>query len=138
MTRKRAEFDKPTKRARLKHSGGLCEADGPWYGRETRCNANLALGVEFDHLILESNSHDNSFENCRAVCIKCHKWKTNNYDKQLAAKTLRQQDKASGIVAHKAKIPAAPFFKASKPKGHDTHLANMEKLGKRVPPPRFT
>ena len=109
MTRKRAEFDKPTKRARLKYSGYLCEADGPLYGRETRCNANLALGVEFDHFILEANSKDNSFDNCRAVCVKCHKWKTNNHDKQLAAKTLRQQDKANGVSKPKGKIASRGF-----------------------------
>ena len=128
----RAEFTKPTKRARLNHSGGWCEANGPLYGRIERCYADLAYGVEFDHFNLEANSHDNSLENCRAVCIKCHAWKTNNHDKKLAAKTLRQQDKSRGIQSPKTKIASRPFQSRLKPdKGtrqansHAEHLAKM-------------
>jgi hypothetical protein len=47
--------------------------------------------VEYDHLILDANSKDNSLENCRAVCPKCHAWKTANRDTPTAAKTVRQQ-----------------------------------------------
>ena len=62
-----------------------------------RCRAPLSYGVEFDHIILDANSKDNSLENCAAVCIKCHRWKSANHDIPLAAKTVRQQDKAAGI-----------------------------------------
>lgn len=95
----RAEFSKPTKRLALQRSGQLCEAVGAMYGLDSgrRCNAPLAYGVEFDHIILDANSKDNSLENCAAVCIRCHKFKTAKHDTPLAAKTLRQQDKALGI-----------------------------------------
>lgn len=95
----RVEFKKETKRQALKRSGGLCEAVGPMYGLKEgrRCNAPLAYGVEFDHIILDANSHDNSLGNCAAACIKCNRWKTAKHDTPLAAKTLRQQDKALGI-----------------------------------------
>ena len=95
----RAEFTKPTKRSALKRSGALCEAVGAFYGlpEGTRCCVSLSHGVEFDHVDLDANSHDNSLENCAAVCRKCHGWKTTHHDIPLAAKTLRQQDKASGI-----------------------------------------
>lgn len=95
----RNEFSKPTKREALKRSGGKCEAVGEWYGlsKGQRCNAPLSYGVEFDHIDLDANSHDNSLENCAAVCPKCHDWKTRNHDTPKAAKTLRQQDKALGI-----------------------------------------
>lgn len=98
MTRS-AEFTKPTKREALKRAEGKCEAVGPWYGLEygQRCNASLSRGVHFDHIILEANSHDNSLENCAAVCVPCHKTKTAKRDIPLAAKTVRQQDKALGI-----------------------------------------
>jgi hypothetical protein len=94
-----APFTKPVKREALRRSGGLCEAVGMLYGldRAKRCNAPLGYGVEFDHVILDANSKDNSLENCAAVCIRCHKWKTAKHDTPLAAKTVRQQDKASGI-----------------------------------------
>lgn len=94
-----AEFSKRTKREALKRSGGKCEATGKMYGLApgARCNATLSHGVEFDHIILEANSHDDSLENCAAVCIPCHKFKTAKHDTPLAAKTLRQQDKNLGI-----------------------------------------
>jgi 5-methylcytosine-specific restriction endonuclease McrA len=95
----RSEFSKPTKRDALKRSGGLCEAIGSLYGLQPtqRCNGPLAYGVEFDHVILDANSKDNSLENCAAVCVKCHKFKTTKHDTPLAAKTVRQRDKNDGI-----------------------------------------
>lgn len=113
MTRKRAEFDKPTKRAALKRSEGECEAEGIFYGMMpgVRCRAPLAYGVEFDHLILEANSHDNRLENCRAVCPDCHARKTRHRDIPLAAKTLRQQDKHNGITGPKQKIKSRNTFR---------------------------
>jgi len=95
----RREFDKPTRRAALKRSEGRCEASGAWYGLEPgqRCNAPLSYGVEFDHVDLDANSKDNSLANCCACCPRCHSYKTRHRDIPLAAKTLRQQDKALGL-----------------------------------------
>lgn len=95
----RANFTRPTKREALRRSGQLCEALGSMYGLPVgqRCNAPLSYGVEFDHVILDANSKDNNLENCAAVCVRCHGWKTANHDTPKAAKTLRQQDKALGI-----------------------------------------
>ncbi len=92
-------FDKPTKRAALKRSDGLCEAVGDWYGlpKGQRCNMPLSHGVEFDHVNLKANSKDHSLENCAAVCKACHSWKTRHRDTPVAAKTVRQQDKHNGI-----------------------------------------
>lgn len=106
---KRREFTKQTKRDSLKRSGMLCEAVGIWYGLDLgqRCNAPLSHGVQYDHVILDANSKDNSIENCAAVCVKCHKHKTAKHDVPTAAKTVRQQDKARGIVGPKQKIPTA-------------------------------
>ncbi len=112
----RANFSKLVKRAALARSGGFCEAVGDWYGLSDgqRCNVSLANGVEFDHLILDANSKDNSLENCRAVCPKCHAWKTNNVDKQTAAKTVRQQDRATGVVKPKGQIANRGFAPSEK------------------------
>lgn len=109
----RKEFTKPTKRDAIKRSGGLCEAIGEWYGLEVgqRCNAPLSYGVEFDHIDLDANSKDNSLSNCAAVCKRCHSHKTRHRDIPLAAKTLRQQDKANGIK--KAKGRPMPGTRAS-------------------------
>lgn len=96
----RNEFSKATKREALKRSRGFCEAIGDWYGlpESHRCNAPLSRGVQFDHVDLDANSHDNGLENCAAVCPRCHTWKTTHRDIPLAAKTLRQQDKHLGIT----------------------------------------
>lgn len=90
----RAEFSTKTKREAFKRSEQKCEAVGAWYGLEDgkRCNADLSYGVEFDHLVLDANSKDNSLANCRAVCIPCHRFKTQKHDVPLAAKTKRQAD----------------------------------------------
>lgn len=107
----RAEFSKPTKRAALIRSRGKCEAVGTWYGLEDgqRCNWPLSNGLQFDHIILDANSKDNSLENCAAVCVRCHRFKTTTIDTPTAAKTLRQQDKANGITGPKFKWPKRPF-----------------------------
>jgi len=95
----RTEFDKPTKRAAVKRAAGKCEAVGAMYGLlpGVRCNGPINGGFDFDHIILEANSHDNSLENCAVVCRPCHRFKTTRHDTPLAAKTLRQQDKHLGI-----------------------------------------
>ena len=36
-----------------------------WYGLALgRCDRDLGYGVQFDHIILDANSKDNSLENC--------------------------------------------------------------------------
>ncbi len=102
-------FDKPTKREALKRSGGRCEAVGPLYGlpEGVRCNADLAYGVEFDHLILWANSRDSSLENCVCACPDCHAYKTRKHDTPKAAKTQRQQDKHNGIKRTRNPMPGS-------------------------------
>lgn len=99
----RNEFTKPTKREALKRSQGACEAVGEWYGLKPgqRCGMPLSRGVQFDHIILDANSHDNSLGNCASVCVPCHEYKTRKHDIPLAAKTVRQRDKAMGITKTK-------------------------------------
>lgn len=115
MMARRKEFPTKTRKLALQRSGKRCEAVGSWYGltEGLRCSTDLSLGVQYDHLILDANSKDNSLENCRAVCPKCHGWKTANRDTPTAAKTVRQQ--FMGMKTRiKAKIPSAP--KLPKPK----------------------
>lgn len=113
----RHEFSKPTKRAALLRSGLVCEAAGVMYGlpKRQRCATRLALGVEFDHVVLDANSKDNSLANCAAVCIKCHKWKTAKHDTPMAAKTVRQQDMALGIRRSSSPMPGSRASKWKKP-----------------------
>jgi len=126
----RREFTKATKRAALTRSGGRCEAVGAWYklAPGCRCNAPLAAGVEFDHIDLDANSHDNSLENCAAVCVPCHKFKTAKIDTPKAAKTLRQQDKARGIARPKQSIPSRPKAPAKEPKHQPPQQSHLYRM----------
>jgi hypothetical protein len=130
MPKRQGEFSTKTKRERLKQSGGFCEAEGPIYGLERgqRCNADLGRGVDFDHFIALgiSDVGDNSLENCRAVCLQCHKHKTRTNDVPKAAKTKRQSDKSKGIRRPKGQLKSAGFPKPEKP----------ERTGKAKLPPR--
>lgn len=111
----RREFTKATKREALKRSGMLCEATGPMYNLPAgqRCNAPLSAGVEYDHVVLDANSKDNSLDNAAACCIPCHRWKTSHHDTPMAAKTVRMQDKARGIRTASAKKLNGPGFPVS-------------------------
>lgn len=110
----RHEFTKATKRAALTRSGHKCEAAGPRYGFEEgqRCNCNLSLGVQFDHDVPDGLGGDTSLENCRAVCIRCHSFKTRNDVAQIA-KMKRQRDRNSG-VKDGPKLKGLPFAKSIK------------------------
>jgi len=113
----RREFTAKTRKAALLRSGMRCEAVGAWYGLPAgeRCQNDLAYGVQYDHVILDANSKDNSLENCAAVCPKCHAWKTQNRDTPTAAKTVRQ--KLMGMKTRpKQPIQSAGFAPSDKPK----------------------
>lgn len=112
----RKEFTAKTRKAALLRSGKVCEARGAMYGLQagTRCINNLSLGVEYDHIILDANSKDNSLENCAAICIKCHRHKTQHHDTPTAAKTVAQS--LMGMKTRpKVKIASPP--KPEKPAG---------------------
>lgn len=120
----RAEFSKKTKRQALERSQMKCEAIGAMYGLDNgvKCSVSLAFGVEFDHIVLAANGGDNSLENCAAVCIKCHRYKTQHHDVPMAAKTVRMQDKARGITAPKPKITGRGFPKTDKQRPQKAEL----------------
>jgi 5-methylcytosine-specific restriction enzyme A len=128
MAKRQGEFSVKTKRERLKQSGGFCEAQGSIYGlgSDSRCGASLSRGVEFDHAVALSIGGNNSLENCRAVCIACHRFKTAKHDLPRAAKTKRQSDKSKGIRRPKGSIKSREF----------TPVEKAEKTGKAKLPRR--
>lgn len=103
----RREFSKKTKREALKRSGGHCEMIYPG----GRCNANLAFGVRFDHVIADSNGGEPTLENCQCLCTSCHNYKTIVHDTPRAAKIKRQSDKHRGIAGPKRKLRSRNTFK---------------------------
>lgn len=100
----RTEFSRATRQAALRRAGLRCEASGPRYGLKEgqRCNCSLSLGVQFDHDVPDQLGGDNSLENCRAVCVQCHRIKTRGDIRQIR-KSDRQRDKHSGTMAKKGK-----------------------------------
>lgn len=110
----RHEFKARTKREALLRSGKLCEAVGEVYGLEpgVRCNAPLSHGVEFDHWpIPATDKGSDTLENCMAVCLPCHRFKTSHYDVPMQAKGRRIRDKHAGI-RQPSQIKSRGFGKA--------------------------
>lgn len=97
----RVEFTRAVRRDALKRAGTppMCEATGVRYGlaEAQRCNAPLAYGVQFDHYIPWEFSRDSGLDNCRAICIACHKFATPN-DVRAIRKSDRMRDKHTGAM----------------------------------------
>lgn len=112
----RREFTKEIKRAALRRSLGKCEAVGEMYGFKPgqRCNAPLSVGIQYDHIIADSIGGEPTLDNCAAVCVSCHGYKTRTVDTPRAAKTKRMSDKAKGIVRPKGTIKGQGFVKSEK------------------------
>lgn len=102
-------FSKQVKREALERSGLRCEAIGPLYGlpEGVRCNANLGVGFDFDHINLWANSRDSSLDNVAVVCRVCHKHKSTKHDTPLAAKTVAQQEKHLKIRTTRNPLPGS-------------------------------
>lgn len=108
----RNEFSRATRRAALQRSGHHCEASGPRYGLEEgqRCNCDLSLGVQFDHDVPDQMGGDNTLENCRAICVQCHRIKTRG-DIQAIRKSDRMRDKQDGTFVKPKSSLNHPRFK---------------------------
>ena len=105
---RRHEFSKETKRAALARSRGRCEARGSTYGfpRGRRCDALLKFGVEFDHYpVRAADGGTSDLENCAAICVRCHRWKTARQDLPQLAKGRRIRDKFWNIRDTSNPIP---------------------------------
>lgn len=98
----RAEFSKKTKLARFEFAKGHCE----------ECGCKIVGSAEYDHDKEDYIGGDNSFENCRVLCGKCHKRKTRKNRPQID-KTRRIIEKRAGL-----RKSSRPMRKA--PDGYDT------------------
>lgn len=106
----RREFTKEIKRQALRRSGMRCEAVGKMYGFKPgqRCGVSLSVGIQYDHIIADSIGGEPTLDNCAAVCMSCHGYKTRTVDTPRAAKTKRMSDKANGITRAKSSLAAKP------------------------------
>lgn len=106
----RQEFSRKTRQEALRRSGLKCEASGQRYGLEEgqRCYGDLSRGVQFDHDVPDQLGGDNGLENCRAICVQCHKIKTRGDIRQIR-KSDRQRDKHLGIIKPKSSLSKGRF-----------------------------
>ncbi len=81
----RLEFSRATRREALRRSGKICEAIGLEFGYQPgqRCVSDLSLGCEFHHATPAEMGGDNGLGNCLAICIKCHRYTTRSFIKEL-------------------------------------------------------
>lgn len=121
MSDRRTEFDEKTRLKRLKHCDFKCEGlvtreDGA----KLRCNATLVKGrVEFDHDIAAELGGPATFENCRALCKICHRFKYPS-DAAKIAKAKRCE-----IADLGASAPSShPMNSPQKPKRESRPVAN--------------
>lgn len=109
-----ADFTKATKRDAFVRADGRCEGKLP---NGERCNVRLRSGeAEYDHIIAEWLTRDNSLENCQVLCKPCHKHKTKKKDVPMIAKVKRQRDREQGIEKRKSRpIPGSKGSGIRKP-----------------------
>lgn len=84
---KRAEFSKATCIARFKHAKGCCET----------CGNEIVGGAEYDHAVPCAVGGTNDFDNCRCLCVRCHRIKTSKVDVPQIAKSVRIFEKRAGV-----------------------------------------
>lgn len=90
MSDRRTEFPEKTLLRRWQHCGGRCEYP--------ECGAKLFAGkCQADHDIACELGGDNSFENCRWLCLAHHKLKTKERDMPAISKVRRLEKKHLGI-----------------------------------------
>lgn len=95
MTRR--EFSKSVKLARFEHAQGHCEI----------CGNKIITRAEYDHAQEDYIGGDNSFENCRCLCVKCHAVKTAK-SRPAIDKTRRVFEKRAGVRSSGRGFQKAP------------------------------
>jgi hypothetical protein len=82
-------FPAAVKRAAWKRCNGHCEG----------CTAPIAAGgFEYDHDICWELSRNSSLENCRVLCLACHRLKTAGEDLPAIVRTRHASDFHFGVA----------------------------------------
>jgi len=84
----RAEFSKATKLEAWLRAHGCCEGCGVEFGGRR---------PEYDHDKPAELGGDNSLENCKCLCPKCHRAKTSFEDMPVIWKSNRVREKGAGL-----------------------------------------
>jgi 5-methylcytosine-specific restriction endonuclease McrA len=86
----RKEFPKSVKAQAFLRANGVCEGEN--------CGARLTLGkFHYDHDLPDDLGGEPTLENCRVLCVVCHKEKTAKVDMPRIAKGRRIRERERGI-----------------------------------------
>lgn len=105
MSKRRHEFTDKVKRQVYKRAEGKCQKCGIQFDSKNK--------PEYDHIIMDALSGDNSLANCQVLCKKCHSEKTSKKDIPANAKVKRLADQQIGIK-HKGSLKRGKNIKPDK------------------------
>lgn len=83
----RREFSKGVRLQAWERSGGRCECG---------CGQKIVGTPEYDHIIEDTLTHDNSLANCMVMSKRCHRLKTDRNRPEID-KTRRVFEKRAGV-----------------------------------------
>lgn len=83
----RKEFSKSVRLQAWERSGGHCECG---------CGQKIIGTPEYDHVIEDTLTHDNSLDNCMVMSKRCHRLKTDRNRPEID-KTRRVLEKRAGV-----------------------------------------
>lgn len=96
----RREFSKGVRAKAADRSKGLCEG----------CGVKLPVGgYHYDHDVPDGLGGEPTLENCRVLCLPCHKVKTIEHDNPRMQKADRQRKSIALDIRNPAKIQSAGF-----------------------------
>lgn len=100
MTRR--EFSVSVQRAAAKRSNGLCEG----------CGQPLVIGqYNYDHDKPDGLGGEPTLENCKVLCVPCHKVKTHEHDNPRMQKADRQHRKIALNIRPPSRLKGPVFVK---------------------------
>lgn len=86
----RSEFPQKVKAQAFQRADGKCEGEN--------CGARLTLGkFHYDHDLPDDLGGEPTLENCKVLCVGCHKAKTKSIDMPRIAKGRRIRKREMGI-----------------------------------------
>lgn len=100
----RREFSKGVRAKAAARSNGLCEG----------CGVKLPVGgYHYDHDIADGLGGEPTLENCRVLCLPCHKVKTLEHDNPRMQKADRQRKAIALSIRPPSRLKGAGFPKSA-------------------------
>ncbi len=118
----RREFDKATKKAAAKRANGHCESCG---------NGLHAGGYNYDHDVADGLGGEPTLENCKVLCLPCHKVKTIEHDNPRMQKADRQRNKIAFGIRAKSTLKGPKFPTRPPQRRATTPLSESKQLPRR-------